>query len=104
MKEMTNEEKAKQIAKDYPMPPTAITESDVRVMMENTALQMSDWKDAQYKVLIDFIVNFINDGAYDCEIFSECMSEWCAENCGSHNPNFNAECLKNWIKIQNESF
>ena len=54
---MKNEEKAKQIAKDYPMPPTAITESDVRVMMENSALQMADWKDAQFaeekKALID---------------------------------------------------
>lgn len=44
---MTNEEKAKQISNDYPMPPTFITNGDVRVMMENSALQMSEWKDEQ---------------------------------------------------------
>lgn len=49
---MTNEEKAKQISNDYPMPPTFITNGDVRVMMENSALQMSEWKDKQIDTIL----------------------------------------------------
>lgn len=46
---MTNEEKAREITNDYPMPPSDITESDVRAMMENSALQMAEYKDHQFK-------------------------------------------------------
>ena len=31
---------AKKIANDYPIPPTTITESDMRAMLENAAMQM----------------------------------------------------------------
>lgn len=72
--------------------------------VKECCMEMAEWKDKQYKALIDLIVDFINNGAYDCETFNECMPEWCEKNCSSHNPNFNADCIKNWIKKQNEQF
>lgn len=48
-----NEKKAREIANDYPMPPSQITKSDVRAMMENSALQMAEWKDQQFKEYLE---------------------------------------------------
>lgn len=74
----------------------------ISLVAQKAAMAMANWKDKQYKVLIDYIVEFLNNSGYDCETFCECMPEWCEKNCGSHNPNFNEECIINWIKKQNE--
>lgn len=66
---MNNEEKAKQIAEEYPFPPTFITNNDVRVMMENSALQMAEWKDEQIISLLPQIITCVYQG------FTQCASD-----------------------------
>lgn len=102
---MTNEEKARELSYWHCHESSCGAyecKNCPKAKIDDAVIQMAEWKDKQYKVLIDYIVEFLNDSWYDCETFSECMPEWCEKNCGSHNPNFNAECIKSWIKKQNE--
>lgn len=69
---MTKEEKAREISRSYPMPPSNITPSDAVAMIENGALQMAEWKDKQFDkekaVIFDMACDSycVDCPSYDC--------------------------------------